>query len=209
MSDVDYRRPVEALIPGVQGRLLGVLARTSTDLTMRGVAELAGVSPQQASVVLGKLVQLGVVERRDVPPASLVRLAPDNLAAQLLMPIAGLRGAALDCLRELAASVTPAPASLVVFGSFARGEAGPDSDIDVLVVRPAGLLGDANDWTDSIGQWADQATRALGNPVNLIEAAAEEVPALLARGGRSVWSDAAREGIVVAGSALNELPKAG
>lgn len=65
---MDYRRPVEALIPGVQGRVLGVLARTSTDLTMRAVAELGGVSPQQASVVIGKLVELGVVERRDVPP---------------------------------------------------------------------------------------------------------------------------------------------
>jgi hypothetical protein len=44
---MDYRRPVEDLIPGVQGKVLGVLARTDTDLTMRAVAELAGVSPQR------------------------------------------------------------------------------------------------------------------------------------------------------------------
>jgi predicted nucleotidyltransferase len=205
---VDYERPVEALIPGVQGRVLGVLARTSADLTMRAVAELAGVSPQQASVVIGRLVDLGVVERRDVPPASLVRLARENLAAQAVISISTLHRAAIDHLTELAVGIAPAPASLVVFGSFARGEAGAESDVDVLAVRPAGLARDSEEWTDSLGQWTDKATGALGNPVNLIEAAAEEIPALLARTSPSLWHHAAEEGILLAGSPLNDLAKA-
>jgi predicted transcriptional regulator of viral defense system len=61
---MDYSHPVEALIPGVQGRVLSTLARTEPELTMRGVAELAGVSPQQASLVLARLVELGVETRR-------------------------------------------------------------------------------------------------------------------------------------------------
>ena len=103
---MDYQRPVEALIPGVQGRILAVLSRVSTDLTMRTVAQLAAVSPQQASVVIGRLVDLGVVVRRDVPPASLVRLDPENLAAQAVMAIAGLRQAGIDHTRRLAADIT-------------------------------------------------------------------------------------------------------
>jgi predicted nucleotidyltransferase len=205
---VDYRDPVAALIPGVQGRVLGVLARTSTELTMRTVAELAGVSAQQASVVIGRLVDLGVVERRDVPPASLVRLSLENLAARSVLSLVHLRRAVIERLMALAADITPEPVSLVVFGSFARGEAGPESDVDVLAIRPAGLPGDREDWADSLGLWADRATKAVGNPVNLIEAAVEEVPALLAREGRSVWKDAASEGIVLAGSPLTELAKA-
>lgn len=205
---MDYRNPVEALIPGVQGRVLGVLARTSMDLTMRTVAELAGVSAQQASVVIGRLVDLGVVERRDVPPASLVRLSPENLAAQVVISLVHLRRAAIERLIALAADITPEPVSLVVFGSFARGDADRDSDVDVLAVRPAGLVGDSEDWVDSLGVWVDRATKAVGNPVNLIEAALEEIPALLAREDRSVWQDAAREGIVLAGSPLTELAKA-
>jgi predicted nucleotidyltransferase len=204
---VDYVRPIEALIPGVQGRVLGVLARTSADLTMRAVADLAQVSPQQASVVIGRLVELGVVRRRDVPPASLVRLATENLAAQAVMSIAHLRRAAIEYLRQLAADIAPAPASLVVFGSFARGEAGPESDVDVLVVRPVGLSG-GDQWTDSLGHWTDSATRALGNPVNLIEVGAEEIPALLTRKGPSIWQEAAQEGILLAGAPLSELAKA-
>jgi predicted nucleotidyltransferase len=202
---VDYRRPVEALIPGVQGRVLGVLARTSTDLTMRAVAELAGVSPQQASVVIRRLGDLGVVERRDVPPVSLVRLAADNLAAQAVRAIVGLRQAALDRLSALAFDIRPVPASLVVFGSFARGEADSGSDLDVLAVRPPGLPIDDDEWTDSLGSWADRATRVVGNSVNLVEATSEEIPGLLRRKDPSVWRDAAREGVVLMGSPLTDL----
>jgi hypothetical protein len=43
---------------------------------MRAVAELADVSANQATVVLNRLVRLGLVERRDVVAAALVRLIP-------------------------------------------------------------------------------------------------------------------------------------
>jgi predicted nucleotidyltransferase len=203
---VDYSRPIEALVPGVQGRVLAVLARTETDLTMRGVAELAGVSPQQASVVLGRLVELGVAERRDVPPVALVRLARDNLAAQAVQRLAHLRQDAMEQLRALATKIEPSPASLVVFGSFARGEASIHSDVDVLAVRAAPLSDDADDaWTDSLGRWVDLATRLLGNAVNLVEASVEEIPGLLSREAPSMWANIASEGIVLAGSTLPGL----
>lgn len=205
---MDYRRPVEALIPGVQGRVLGVLARTSTDLTIRSVADLAGVSPQQASVVIAKLVQLGVVERRDVPPVSLVRLATGNLAAEAVRSIADLRRHTFERLRELASAVAPVPASLVVFGSFARGQAGPASDVDVLAVRPTGMDEGDSKWVDSLGRWTDQATAATGNPVNLIEIASDELSPLLRRPGPSVWREAATEGVVLVGQPLTELARA-
>lgn len=185
------------------------MSRTSTELTMRTVAQLAGVSTQQASVVIGRLVDLGVVERRDVPPASLVRLAADNLAAQAVASVANLRSAVLEHLSALAVEITPAPASLVVFGSFARGEAGSDSDVDVLAVRPPGLsYGADGEWIDSLGLWADQATSAIGNPVNLVEIEAAELRGLLAGPGPSLWHDAARDGVVVAGSPLTEVARA-
>lgn len=186
--------------------MLAVLARTETDLTMRGVAELAGVSPQQASVVLGRLVELGVAERRDVPPVALVSLARDNLAAQAVQRLAHLRQDAVEQLRALATKIDPLPASLVVFGSFARGEAGAHSDVDVLAVRPVPLSDNAHDaWTDSLGRWVDLATRVLGNAVNLVEASVEEIPGLLSREAPSMWADIASEGIVLAGSTLPGL----
>jgi predicted nucleotidyltransferase len=205
---MDYVHPIEALIPGAQGRVLAVLARTDSELTMRGVAELAGISPQQASVVLRRLVELRMVERRDMPPVALVRLVRENLAAELIVALARLRDGAVARLRRSAAEIQPAPASLIVFGSFVRGDADVRSDIDVLVVRPK-LTGDALDvWTDSLGRWADQASRAVGNPVNLVEASVEELSDLLLEKAPSLWSDIATDGVVLVGSSLADLAAA-
>jgi predicted nucleotidyltransferase len=208
IRDVDYIHPIEALVPGTQGRVLAVLANTESELTMRGVAELAGVSPQQASVVLRHLVELGLVERRDRPPVALVRLVRENLAAELIVALARLRDEAVARLRRCAAEIEPAPASLVVFGSFARGNADARSDIDVLVVRPKMTADSFDVWTDSLGRWADQASHALGNPVNLVEASVEELPDLLVQKAPSLWSDIATEGMVLVGSSLADLAAA-
>jgi DNA-binding MarR family transcriptional regulator len=61
---VDFPRPVEAVIPGAQGRILAVLAEKTGELNLRTIARLANVSPAQASRVLPDLVALGLVERR-------------------------------------------------------------------------------------------------------------------------------------------------
>ncbi len=202
---MDYVKPVEALLPGVQGKVLGVLARNDAELSMRAVARLAGVSPQQSSVVLGHLIDLGIVERRDVPPVALVRLSPDNVAAQTVAALANLRQTVLDRLADLAASISPAPASLMVFGSFARGQAGAASDVDVLVVRPTCVPCDDDGWTDSLGAWSDRARRVVGNPVNLIEVSADELPTLLGRPAPSLWSEIATDGVVLLGAPINTV----
>jgi predicted nucleotidyltransferase len=42
-------------------------------------------------------------------------------------------------LREAIARWEVAPSCVVLFGSVARKQAGPDSDLDLLVVRPLGI----------------------------------------------------------------------
>src|ERR1700704_2504599 len=102
---------------------------------MRAVAKLAGTSIGQTSLVVGRLVQLGLVTRRDFGTASLVRLDRRNEAARAVLALAELHQPVVRRLRTEAAKISPAPKSLVVFGSFARGEAQADSDLDVLAVQ--------------------------------------------------------------------------
>jgi hypothetical protein len=205
MSTVDYVQPVEAVIPGVRGRVLGVLARTEVELTMRAVADLAGVSVQQTSVVLGRLVDLGVVGRREAGTAALVRLERDNQAAQAIVALADVRDLVVDQLRATARNIDPAPASLVIFGSFARGQARADSDLDVLAVRPAGTPDDDDGWTRSLGAWQDGAARVAGNPVNLLELGTDDLRSLGKQKRASLWHDAARDGVLLFGATLTEL----
>lgn len=88
---MDYTRPVQALIPGVQGRILGVLAETTGQLNLTTISRLAGVSSAQASRVLPELVHLGLVERVEAPPSALFRLMDESLVGRLVHSITDLR----------------------------------------------------------------------------------------------------------------------
>lgn len=87
-AKVDFVRPIEAIVPGAQGRVLAVLVETAAELNLRTIAKRAGVSLAQASRVLPGLVELGVVERREVPPSSLFRLVPELVASRTLLALA-------------------------------------------------------------------------------------------------------------------------
>jgi DNA-binding transcriptional ArsR family regulator len=201
---VDFMRPIEAIVPGAQGRVLAVLAETTAELNLRTIAQLAGVSQAQASRVLPGLVELGVVERREVPPASLFRLVPEHVAALALLDIARSTDFVLDEVGRLAGALPHPPLSVIVFGSFARREAGPDSDIDLVVVRPAGLDEDDEAWSESIEGWRHDVRRLTGNPVEVLEVSADEAASRLT--GRSqLWTDIRRDGRVVHGLGLDHL----
>ena len=201
---MDFRRPVEALIPDAQGRILGALTRTTEDLTLTTLADLSGVSLAHAARIVPRLVELGVVERREVPPAVLVRLVPDNLAARLLLSLADLRHTLLDELRKGAGKIDPPPANVTLFGSFARGDDHAASDIDVVVVRPSKISGDDAAWLESISGWEQSVRRISGNAVNRIEVSEDEVPKLM-RSRRPLWQAIRQEGVVLHGTPLAEI----
>ena len=88
---MDLSRPIEALIPGAQGRLLGALMGAGQELSTRAAADIAGVSAPHASRVLGQLLRLGIVERRDVPPVALYSIATRSALAGVLEDLCNLR----------------------------------------------------------------------------------------------------------------------
>ncbi|MGH2788483.1 MAG: MarR family transcriptional regulator [Actinomycetota bacterium] len=202
---MDYRQPVEALIPGAQGRILGVLARAGAPLNLRTIARLAGISPGQASRVLPRLVELGVVQRTEVPPSALFELPKRNFAAELVRDLADAHGALLQELRRTAARLRPAPASMVLFGSAATGEARTRSDIDVLVVRPVDATDD-DAWTAAVTRWAALIREFSGNPVNALEEDEGDIRRLL-RSRRSLWEAIRSQGVLLAGKPLDELAR--
>ena len=203
MVQVDYSRPLEAVIPGTAGKVLGVLARTHAELPIRRVALVAGVSRDRASIEIRRLVTLGIVSRREVAGASLVKLERMNSAALALLALADARSAAISRLRELAKSIEPPPASLALFGSFARGTDGAESDLDVLAVRADDVEPDDPSWLDSFGNWQDMARAVVGNPVNVIETLRRELPTLART--RSLWRTIVDDAITLAGEEPKQI----
>jgi predicted nucleotidyltransferase len=201
---VDFQRPVQALIPGAQGRILAVLAGTTAELNLRSIARVSGVSVAQASRVLPWLVELGVVERREVPPSALFTLVRENVASRLVLALADAHHVVLGELGQRAAAMSPSPVSLIVFGSFARGVADAASDLDLLVVRPAEVDDDDARWREGVDELLEGASRLSGNSVELVEVDEHDARVFLGR-RKTLWRDIMRDGIVVHGLGFDEL----
>ena len=201
---MEFVRPIEALIPGVQGRVLSVLTETTADLNLRTIARLADVSVAQASRVLPHLVELGLVERWELPPSSLFRLVREHAAAGPLLSLARAWDAVVEKMGRTAGDLPVVPVSAIVFGSFARGEADAQSDIDTVLVRPSGVEESDDAWSASVEQWRDTVRRVSGNPVEVLEVRSDEIARRL-HSRRQIWQDIRRDGLVVHGLSIDEL----
>lgn len=201
---MDFSRPVQAVIPGAQGRILAVLTETSAELNLRALAGLSGVSVAHASRVLPGLVSLGLVERRDVPPAALFRVVPEHVAVRAVMELSRARDVVLGEVGQLAEKLSPPPVSVIVFGSVARGDASVGSDIDLVVVRPAAVGEESDDWRRAVEAWRGEVRRLSGNAAEIVEVDEREIGQRL-RSRRPMWRDVMRDGIVVYGASLADL----
>ncbi len=201
---MDFVRPVQAVILGAQGRILAVLAETTAGLNLRTVARLAAVSTAQASRLLPTLVELGILERREVPPSALFRFVAENVAARAISALTNARRTVLDEVGQAAGELEPPPACVIVFGSFGHGEAEAESDLDLVVVRASNVGEDNEGWRESVDLLRVRAQTLTGNRVEIVETDTTKVRALL-RARKPLWQDVRRDGIVVFGTTLADL----
>jgi predicted nucleotidyltransferase len=203
---MDYRRPVEAVIPGATGRLLAALARVDTELPVSTLASVAGVGRTRASGIVGELSALGIVERREIGRTVMVSLARDSAAGELIDRLAHLGSEVIARLRSFAAELEPAPETLLVFGSFARGEADAHSDLDVLAVRPPAANPDR--WAAALSVFVEHAHALAGNPIQVLDYNLDDLRRKAgpkAKVGRDFWRAVRRDAIVLVGSQLDDL----
>ncbi|MGI9003346.1 MAG: nucleotidyltransferase domain-containing protein [Pseudonocardia sp.] len=193
---MDFVHPVEALVPGVRGKILAACLRSDEPLTMRALARLAGVSPNQAALVIDQLDDLGLVQRQAAGRALLVSLVDENPAVAALRRVADLRSETLRLWRERAGQLDPEPMSLAVYGSWARGEARSGSDIDIMIVLPAGLDNTTEDrYREQVADWCVYAGRVAGLPVSPLVIDADESRAV----SGELWDNIRRDAVVIAG----------
>jgi len=155
---------------------------------------------------LARKVPLGVVERREVGHTVLVSLARHSAAGELVDRLAHLGSEVIARLRSLAHKIEPVPETLLIFGSFARGEADADSDLDVLAVHTPAANPDK--WAASLSGFAEEAQAFAGSPVQLLDYDLDELrrkAGSRAKEGREFWREVRRDAIVLVGSPLDDL----
>lgn len=203
---VNLEAPFAAVSPGVHGRVLTVLSRTERPMTGRVIADLVRppASPSGVQRVLGDLVRQGLVNREPAGRAYLYVLNRDHLAASAVVALANLR---LELLNRIAATVgdwRPPPAATWMIGSVARGESGSDSDLDLLLVRPAVVPSSDEAWDANLTGLASAVRAWTDNSCEVIDYSVRELQAMDDRGD---WllAEVRRGAIAITGPLPREL----
>lgn len=116
--------------------LLRILARTACEHTGRELARLTGLDHKTCHTALQGLSRQGIVEMRRVGRALVYVLNRDHAVVQGILGPAFEKEAGLveDYAREARRRIRVPIESIVLFGSVARGEEEPKSDVDLLFV---------------------------------------------------------------------------
>ncbi len=117
-------------------RLMRYLHAHDGSFTGRELARAVGSDPKNVLLALKELVEAGLVHRRRAGKAYLYSLNRVNfLVSDVLIPALQHEQGWFQALgAEVAAAVGPVAESVILYGSWARGRAGPSSDIDLLLV---------------------------------------------------------------------------
>ena len=188
---MELHRPLSVVTPTIDGDVLCVLAGADAAFTGRQAARLLPDHSQKGvHNVLRRLVDQGIVTRVVAGPAHLYSLNREHLAAPAIVGLCQLKDRFRHRLAELVQGwATPADV-VILFGSAARGEMRPTSDIDLFVVRPTAV--DEDVWLAQIGELAERVTAWTGNDTRTVEMTPGEVRDGLAEGDgllRSIRED--------------------
>nr|WP_246344854.1 nucleotidyltransferase domain-containing protein [Conexibacter arvalis] len=108
----------------------------------------------------------------------LYTLNRDHVAAPAAVALAQLRSEVVERARREVAAWQIAAQHASVFGSFARGDGDVGSDIDLFVVRPAGVSADDADWREQLDRLAERVRAWTGNHASIAEVASDDLARL-------------------------------
>jgi predicted nucleotidyltransferase len=195
---MDFQRPLSVVAPTLDGDVLGVLAGADEEFTGRGIHRVLGRGSEHGvRKAADRLVEQGIVSRRQAGQAKLYRLNRSHLAAPYVEGLGSLRSQLVERLRESVGGWRKPPAYVFLFGSVARGEAGPQSDLDLLVVRREEIRETFPSWQEQLAALEREATEWTGNEARVIEYGKDDLADSEIRG---VATEALGDGIPIYGT---------
>lgn len=168
---MDLSNPLAAITPTLDARVLQVLATTTAGCTAAEVHRRLGRgSDEGVRKVLGRLAGQGVVDVETVARSSLYRLNRRHLAADHIIGLTLLRDELVRRLSNQLMGWEVAALHAGLFGSFARGEADAESDVDVLLVRPRQLADDDDEtWLAQVDTLDRSIVAWTGNDAHVVD----------------------------------------
>lgn len=202
---MDLSQPLTTLLSAADARALTVLAGTEAPLPGRRIAELADASHTSTQRALSRLTAQGVILVEPAGRANLYRLNRSHVLTPCIVDAVNATATVLRRLVDELNSWSIPCLHAALYGSVARGEAGPESDIDVLVVQPENLS--AEDEATWDGQLADTEVLMHALTGNQLSWLATSVPDLhrAEAAGEPIFGSWQDEAVLLVGRPLSRL----
>lgn len=202
---MDLSHPLRSLVPSLDAIALEVLAGTHSALGASRIHQLGGSGSRQGIVnVLGRLAEHGLVLAEPTNHGFSYRLNRDHLLASAVLEAADVRGTFFRRMGAACSALSPSPVSAAVFGSVARGDSGPSSDIDLLLVVEDATLSEHDRWLDEVDGLTLAVESWTGNRLEVITRTISDLHRLVREGEPIIdsWRD---EAVTVVGADLRQL----
>ena len=200
---MDLQHPLRSLVPSRDWVVLEVLASTQSGLGASQIARLSHEGSRSGQApILDRLVEQGLVIAEPANHGFLYRLNRDHLLAPAVLHAAGLRAQLLKRLGEQVAQLAPAPVHASVFGSFARGEANDESDIDILLIADSDQ--DVADWDTQIDLLQERVQLWTGNRCSCMAFSVERAQQLVAQ-EEPIVDNWVKDALVLIGDPLQRI----
>jgi predicted nucleotidyltransferase len=162
---MDLGHPIGSIVPALGARVLEVLSGTTRPLAGREIGRIIGEgSVNGVWNALNRLEEQGVILADHRAGATYYVANREHLAWPAIETLTRLRADLTTRIGQEVERWDVAALHASIFGSMARGDAGSDSDVDLLLVQPGSLENaDAEIWDRQVASLRDVVQRWTGN----------------------------------------------
>lgn len=198
--------PHEVVMQKSEGAVLKVLAQTNAPLSGREVARLGNSPRSTIARALKRLVVHGLVNAEEAGRGvvTLYTLNRKHVACEPVLALLRLRQDFFKCLEDHLRTWSIPPYHASVFGSAARGDGNVESDIDVFLIRPPGMDGEATVWRRQVYNLQSSVLMWTGNQAGIVEVSIEEAERLK-HDRPPVMAELERDAVTVVGPTPTEI----
>ncbi|RJP33080.1 MAG: winged helix-turn-helix transcriptional regulator [Actinobacteria bacterium] len=192
-----FHEPLDDILGNrTQVRLLRLLSRTRSAHTGRELARLIGQSHNTTRYALEELERHGLVVKQQAGRSNMYSLDQDNIIfTRVLSPAFELEE---DLLGEVASifsdEIGQDLLAIILFGSVARGEEIPNSDLDLVLVFSDEV--DLSVKEDDVSEASLRVAKHFGNQVSAVSVTSSEYERKK-NARRGLWREIAETGILI------------
>ena len=199
---MNLAEPYDVAMSRATAAVLRVVIGAEASFSIRQISRIADIAFPQALRIVNHESARGLILIEQAGRSKMCRFNRDHLAAGAVVELLTLRDRFIQVIKDEISTWITKPIHSSLFGSAARGEGGPESDLDVLIIRPDEVP--ENQWEEQKYLSGLRLKSRTGNTVSWFDISITELKTAY-KAAEPIFSEWERDGISLSESPLSDL----